>query len=191
MAFAARAARSLALVLLLGACAPSPGAEAPETELDANHVGRTRCPGSVPVAQTNLRGAAADSLEAVQGEHGLKPGFMAVIFDGTQPIVVVEAARVAEWENAMGGKRIAVAPSCVDPELLDAVMTVIPALPPPDGAVTGGYNGLNDSIELQGVASDALLAALQRLLPGMEERAAAAMAAGTLRVDEGPIPRIR
>ena len=183
-----RAASVLALACgLLGGCAMAP---APSPEPAASAVaaqGRSRCPGSVPVVSGNHKGAAADTLEQLQGTYEERPGFRAVVFDGTKAIVVVDAASLPGWLAELTPKGIAVARSCVDPALLDAVMTAIPGLTPPDGGSTAGYNGLDDTIEVGGIGTVALLAALDEIAPTLGERARGAVAAGTLRIDEDRI----
>jgi hypothetical protein len=172
---------------LLGGCAIAP---APSTESAASAVaaqGRSRCPGSVPVVLGNLKGAAADTLEQLQGTYEERLGFRAVVFDGTKAIVVVDAASLPGWIAELTPKGIAVAPSCVDPVLLDAVMATVPALTPPDGASTAGYNGLDDTIDVGGIGADALLAALDEVNPALGETARGAVQAGTLRINEAEI----
>jgi hypothetical protein len=183
-----RAAGVLALACgLLGGCAMAP---APSLEPAASAVaaqGRSRCLGSVPVVRGNLKGAAADTLEQLQGTYEERPGFRAIVFDGTKAIVVVDAASLPGWLAELTPKGIAVAPSCVDPVLLDAVMAAVPALTPPDGGSTAGYNGLDDTIEVGGIGAVALLAALDEVDPALGESARDAVAAGTLRISEARI----
>jgi hypothetical protein len=183
-----RAAGVLALACgLLGGCAMAP---APSPDPSASAVaaqGRSRCLGSVPVVRGNLKGAAADTLEQLQGTYEEWPGFRAVVFDGTKALVVVDAASLPAWIAELTPKGIAVAPSCVDPLLLDAVMAAIPALTPPDGGSTAGYNALNDTIEVHGIGADPLLAALDEVDPALGETARNAVEAGTLRINETKI----
>lgn len=183
-----RAAGVLALVCgLLGGCAT---ASAPSPEPAASAVvaqGRSRCPGSVPAVRGNLQGAAADTLEQLQGTYEERPGFRAVVFDGAKAIVVVDAASLPGWLAELTPKGIAVARSCVDPVLLDAVMAAVPELTPPDGGSTAGYNGLDDTIEVGGIGTAALLAALDEVDPALGESARDAVAAGTLRISEARI----
>lgn len=172
---------------LLGGCASAP-TRSPEPATSAVAAqGRSRCPGSVSVVRGNLKGAAADTLEQLQGTYEERPGFRAVVFDGTKAIVVVDAASLPGWLAELTPKGIAVAPSCVDPELLDAVMAAVPALAPPDGGSTAGYNALDDTIEVGGIGAVALLAALDEVAPALGERASDAVAAGTLRISEARI----
>lgn len=183
-----RAAWVLALVGgLLGGCAmaPAPSSGPPTSPFAAQ--GRSRCLGSVPVVLGNLKGAAADTLEQLQGTYEERPGFRAVVFDGTKAIVVVDAASLPAWIVELTPKGIAVAPSCVDPLLLDAVMAAVPALTPPDGGSTAGYNGLDDTIEVRGIGADPLLVALDAVDPALGETARDAVGAGTLRINEARI----
>lgn len=183
-----RVAGVLALAcFLLGGCAIAP---APSPEPAASAVaaqGRSRCPGSVPVVRENLKGAAADTLEQLQGTYEERPGFRAVVFNGTKAIVVVDAASLPGWLAELTPKGIAVARSCVDRALLDAVMAAIPALTPPDGGSTAGYNGLDDTIEVGGIGAVALLTALDEADLALGESARDAVASGTLRINEARI----
>lgn len=135
----------------------------------------------------NLKGAAADTLEQLQATYEGMPGFRAVVFDGTKAIVVVDAASMPGWLAELTPKGIAVAPSCVDPVLLDAVMAAVPALTQPDGGSTAGYNALDDTIEVRGIEAVALLAALNEVDPALGASARGAVAAGTLRINEARI----
>jgi ABC-type glycerol-3-phosphate transport system substrate-binding protein len=140
--------RALVAVALLGGllagCAATATQSSGPTASAAAPQGRSRCAGSVPVVLTNLQGAAANTLEQLQGTYEAKPGFLAVVFDGTKAVVVVEAARLPAWLADLTPNGIAVAPGCVDPALLDAVKAAVPALTPADGISSAGYNGLND-----------------------------------------------
>jgi hypothetical protein len=183
-----RAAGVLALACgLLGGCAMAPE-PSPEPTADAVAAqGRSRCPGSVPVVRGNLKGAAADTLEQLQGTYEERPGFRAVVFDGVKAIVVVDAASLPGWLAELTPKGIAVARSCVDPVLLDAVMAAVPELTPPDGGSNAGYNALDDTIEVGGIRTVALLEALDEVDPALGESARDAVAAGTLRISEARI----
>ncbi len=116
---------------------------------------------------------------------------MAVVFDGSKPIVVVEPARLPDWLIELGPKGIAVAATCIDPTLLAAVQAVLPSVRPPDGIVSGGYDALNDSIGVIGVDADTLLAAIDQQAAGMGASARAAIAAGTLRIDGNKVSGTR
>jgi hypothetical protein len=136
---------------------------------------------------TNLSGAPADALEGLQGKYGELPGFLAVVFDGTQAIVVVEAGRLAEWRNALAPSGVPVAPSCIDVELLRAVQAAVPAMANGNGIVSAGYDGLADRIDVHGVDAEMVFRALDALGAGGADAARQAIAAGTLRIDSGPI----
>jgi len=153
--------------------------------------GRTACPGSVPAVLTNLRGGSADALEELQATYASDPGFRAVVFDGAQPIVVVDAATLPDWQLRLGPLGLAVAPSCVDPELLAAVHRVVPVVAPADRTITAGYNALDDRIFVMGIDADTLIRALEEQAPGAGDAALDAIAEGTLGIDEQPIPPIR
>jgi hypothetical protein len=188
---AVRAAAGIALLgALLVGCATAPAESPGPTAIAAATQGRSRCPGSAPVALTNLQGAAADTVERLQSTYEAKPGFLAVVFDGAKATVVVEAARLPEWLAELTPKGIAVAPSCVDPILLAAVKAALPGLAP-DGMVSAGYNGLDDAIEVVGTGEDALLPALDLQQAGMGDQARAAVAAGTLRINGDKISGTR
>src|SRR3990172_11704996 len=58
--------------------------------------GRSVCPSSVPFVASNLTGRPADVLERLQGTYENDPGFLAVVFDGTEPIVIVHSSLFAE-----------------------------------------------------------------------------------------------
>ena len=77
---------------------------------------------------------------------------------------------------------IAVAPSCVDPSLLVAVLDAVPRLTPPDGISSVGYNALDDSIDVIGVNADALVNALDGKDHNVGALARIAIVEGTLRV---------
>jgi hypothetical protein len=132
---------------------------------------------------TNLRGAAADTLEQLQGTYEQDPGFLAVVFDGTKPIVIVERAALAGWQLRLAASGVAVAPSCVDPGLLAAVRAVVPTVAPPDGITSVGYNGLDDTIDVLGIDADTLVTALEKRQAGSGSAARDAIADGTLRID--------
>ncbi len=157
----------------------------------APRVGRTVCPGSVPWVATNLRGAPADALEQLQGTYEQDPGFLAVVFDGVRPIVVVERRALAAWQLRLAPRGVAVAPSCIDPGVLAAVHAVLPAVASPDRTVSAGYNGLDDAIDVLGIDADTLVAALETLQPGGGDAARDAIADGTLRIDPREVPGTR
>ena len=179
-----RAAGALALLGgLLAGCAAASGPSAGPPASAAQAQGRSRCAGSAPVALTNLQGAAADTVERLQGTYEGRLGFLAVVFDGAKPIVVVEAESLPAWLADLTPKGVSVAPSCVDPALLAAVKAAAPALTPPNGISSDGYHGLDDYIDVLGVGADALLAALDKQDPALGARARNAIASGTLRVN--------
>jgi hypothetical protein len=140
---------------------------------------------------TNLTGAPADALERLQGIYEDDPGFLAVVFDGTEPIVVVDSSMLAEWQDWLAPSGVAVAPSCIDPTLLASVHAVLPAVRPPNGGVIAGYDALNDAVMVRGVDADTLVAALEEWSPGSGSKALAAIAAGTLRIDPHGITTFR
>lgn len=196
-----RSARSPATVLLVlgllsltqAAGCGSAATTAPAATRDPaeSHVGRTVCPGSVPWVATNLRGAAADTLEQLQGTYEQDPGFLAVVFDGTKPIVIVERAALTGWQLRLAASGMAVAPSCVDPGLLAAVHEVLPTVAPADRIVSAGYNALDDTIDVLGIDADTLVAALEEFQAGSGGPARNAIAEGTLRIDPAKVSGTR
>jgi hypothetical protein len=189
--------RLLAVGIVAGALLPACALldldiEAPAGYRAVHPVGRSACPGSVPEVLTNLHGEAlVGALEELQATYQADPGFMAVVFDGEQPIIIVEAATLPEWQRRVAPLGLTVAPSCVDPELLAAVHAVLPNVVLPDGSVSAGHNALKDAIEVMGVEADTLLDALEEHAPGTRDVALDAIADGTLRIDERPLPRMR
>jgi hypothetical protein len=150
--------------------------------------GRTTCPGSVLRAETDLTGAPADALEQLQATYEDDPGFLAVVFDGTKPVVVVESARLAEWQLRLLPSGVAVARSCIDPALLAAVHAGLPLLPPVGGMVSAGYDGLDDTIFVLGVDAETLVRTVDGVSPGAGRAARDAIADGTLRIDPSRMP---
>jgi hypothetical protein len=174
------------LVALVSACgAPAPsvpdaGVEAPAV---LPRVGRSVCPGSVTQVGRDLGGAAADSLERLQGTYENDPGFLAVVWDGRRGVIVVESAQLIAWQARVAPLGIAVARSCVDPALLATVHAALPRIPVPGGGIiSAGYDGLDDAIFVLGVDTDVLVAAMDEVRPGVKPAALAAIADGTLRV---------
>jgi hypothetical protein len=133
--------------------------------------GRSQCPGAAPVAVTNLDGPAAHALEQLQTTYERQPGFLAVVFDGQEPTLVVDARLLPVWQLKLGPKGVAVAPSCIDTTVLAAVKAALPAVAPSDGVVSVGYDALSDAINIVGIDSDTLLVALARSDPAMRDRA--------------------
>jgi hypothetical protein len=169
--------------LVAGCASPVATPSATARDATAPRVGRSVCPGAVPWVATNLRGTVADELERLQGTYQEDPGFLAVVFDGTKSVLIVETARLPEWQRRLAPGGVAVARSCVNPGLLAAVHAVLPVVGPPDGIVSAGYNALDDSIDVMGVDADTLVAALDAHAAGGGSAALAAIADGTLRID--------
>ncbi|MHB8892496.1 MAG: hypothetical protein ACYC65_10685 [Candidatus Limnocylindrales bacterium] len=137
---------------------------------------------------TNLRGSAADALEQLQGTYENGPGFLGVVWDGHQGVIVVEAGQLLAWQARMGPLGIAVARSCVDPALLATVKAVLPRISEQqDGIMSAGYNVLDDAISVSGIDAEVLLAAMDEIRPGARSAALAAIADGTLRIDPAKI----
>ena len=145
--------------------------------------GRSLCLDSVREAQTNLQGQAADALEELQASNEGEPGFLAVVFDGQDLVIVVERALLNDWELRERPPGIRVAPSCVDPALLASVRHVVSGMEGVDGAIlSAGYDALDDSIFVRGVSSADLLLALDELNTQAGRTARVAIADGTLRI---------
>ena len=154
---------------------------------------RSVCQGSVASVSNNLTGAPADQVEQLQGTYENDSGFMAVVFDGSKPVVIVDQSQLSSWQTRLKPKQIAVAPSCVDPRLVDAVQAVLPSLACSinsaggNYAISAGYNGLDDGIDVRGIDSDTLISAIAKSDPAMADASRAAIAAGTLRIDPSHI----
>jgi hypothetical protein len=134
-------------------------------------------------------GAAANVLEQLQGTYENEPGFLAVVNDGAKAIVVVDARMVDEWRTRMAPHDVAVAPSCIDPRLLAAVLAALPGIDrPPNATTSAGYDALEDAIVVRGVSRDNLVNALAEAGTGMQSAAIDAIAAATLRVDPAVDP---
>jgi hypothetical protein len=162
------------------ATGPQPGDQATST---APLLGRSSCPGSVSHVGSNLVGAAADRMEQLQGDNEDVPGFMGVVHDGSDGIVVVDRRFLSEWTQRGAAKGFRVAPSCVDPRLVEAVQEVVAAMPQASGSlVSSGYDAVADSVYVMGVERDALLAALKARSVDLEAAARAALGEGTLRL---------
>jgi hypothetical protein len=176
------------LVLALGGCAasvPSPSTLSSGLPVEVLHVGRTACPGSLAqIAQAIEDDATVDLLEGLQTTYEGDPGFLAVVWDGTRAVIVVETGWLPAWQTRLGPLRIAVAPSCINPALLAAIHTALPRIAAHSGGgIMAGYNVVDDAINVMGVEPDDLLAALDEVHPDARNAAVAAIADGTLRID--------
>jgi hypothetical protein len=168
---------ALALVaLLMTGCSPS-----------SNSHGRTVCPGAVVDATGQIPADSVDVLVRLQETYENDPGFLAVVWDGRRPVIVVDRAQVQVWASRLAGEGTAVAPSCIDPTLLALVYEALPRINVP-GESGAGYDALDDAIFVTGVDTDVLLTALDAVRPGVRVAALAAIADGTLRIDpaQGP-----
>lgn len=181
-------ATTVALVALLSAACQTPAPSTAEGASDAPtavpRVGRSICPGSVPQVLRQVDGAAADTLEELQGTYQNDPGFLGVVHDGRKAVIVVESGRLLEWHARMAPLGVAVAMSCVDPGLLASVQAALPLISErEEGVMSAGYDVLDDAITVLGVDPDELVRTLDEIAPGSESAALAAIAAGTLRID--------
>jgi hypothetical protein len=148
--------------------------------------GRSVCPGAVPRVETILSGPIADTLEQLQGDYEQDAGFLAVVFDGTKPVVIVEAGRLGEWRTRLAPRGVAVAPSCIDPSLLAAVQAALLTIQRV-WIVSAGYDALDDCISVLGVDQATLVSTLEKQSPGTGSAALDAIAQGTLRINPAKI----
>lgn len=164
------------LALLMTGCGPS-----------SNSHGRTVCPGAVVGATNQIPADSVEVLVRLQETYENNPGFLAVVWDGRRPVVVVDRAQVQDWASRLAAESIAVAPSCIDPTLLALVYEALPRINV-SGEHGGGYDALDDAIFVTGVETEVLLTALDAVQPGVRVAALAAIADGTLRIDpdQGP-----
>jgi hypothetical protein len=145
------AAATVALVAALSAACGTPAPStaegvSPATTAALRVVGRSQCLGSVPQVLRQVEGAAADTLEGLQATYENDPGFLGVVHDGKQAVIVVESGRVLEWQARMAPLGVAVAVSCVDPELLAAVQAALPLISErEEGVMSAGYDSLDDA----------------------------------------------
>jgi hypothetical protein len=145
-------------------------------------LGRTVCANAVPFVLRQMGGQAADAVEAIQARFESEPGFMAVVHDGTEPIVVVDAAHFAEWRSRLAPIRVAA--SCVDPGLIAAVLLALPRIATStNGGVSGGYDALDDAILVRGVEPAELVHALSNDMQDADRVVLNAIATGALRFD--------
>lgn len=172
------------LAISLAACrgVPSPNSDDPASTGPPSLGGRSICPGSVRLVASNLQGSAADAVEQLQAALEGESGFLAVVFDGEDPVVVVERPRLDEWRLREKALDIRVAPSCVDPALLASVRQVVSDMGPPDGAILSvGYDALRDHIVVWGADEADILRALDQLGTRAGSAARAAITDGILR----------
>ena len=183
----------LVATLIAGGCGPSSTA-APasigELAVPANGVGRTVCPGSVRDATGTVPAAGVDVMERLQATYEGDPGFLAVVWDNRQPVIVVARSELAAWQAELAPLKTAVAPSCVDQTLLALVHQALPRMPN-QGVMSGGYNAVDDAIFVSGADPAALLAELEALRPGAKAAALAAIEEGTLRLSSTDSPGSR
>lgn len=170
---------------LVSACG-GPASSSPDAGASAvvPRAGRSVCPGSVEQVGNDLVGAAADALEQLQGTYEEDPGFLGVVWDGHRGVIVIESSQLLAWHARMQPLGIAVAPSCVDPEILATVQAVLPRVSEQqDGFTSAGYDALDDAITVVGVDADVLITAMEEVRPGVRPAALAAIAEGTLRIN--------
>jgi len=177
------------LAAILGGCASEPSASPNASILLAPASSRSLCPGAVAVVQTNLTGGPADALERLGATYQGDPGYLAVVFDGTKAVVIVESDALPAWQARLASSGVAVARSCVDPGLIRAVDQVMSRMAVPSGLiVSGGYDALTDAIMVVGVDQNALVAAIGQISEADRQAAIRAIADGTLRANRQAIP---
>ena len=155
--------------------------------IPSNHVGRSVCPGALP----NLTGTqlAADVDEAVrlQTTYENDAGFLAVVWDARGNVVVVDRTQLGGWQERLGPMNVAVAPSCIDSELLGLIYAALPRMHSDGGGSFGaGYDAVDDTIFVDGVSPDVVLQELDAMQPGARVAGLLAIGNGTLRIKSGP-----
>ncbi len=169
--------------------APSASLGAHQNPVTPPKVGRSACAGSVAAVAHDLARDVADRLEELQGLFESDPGFLAVVSDGREAVIVVEGDHLVAWRARLAPRGIAVAPSCVDPTLLALVERAAAAVSTQQGGTsTTGYDALDDAILVSGVDTSVLLEEMDRIKPGSAPAALAALTAGTLRIQTGKAP---
>jgi hypothetical protein len=172
---------TILMTVLVAGCGPSV-ASSPGSSTRV--VGRTSCPGAVLTAMSDLTGTAADAVEALGTSYGDQPGVLAVVYDGSKPILIVERQGFPIWSAKLAGTGVSVAPSCIDPDLLAGLQAVVPELARSGVIVSAGYDGLDDAIVVSGGDPGTVISAVENYRPGLGDRAQEAIRQGTLRVDD-------
>ena|SRR5436190_13256806 len=181
----------LLFTAVLACCTSRPAAPPSRSVSPQPATGRNVCSGAIAVAETGLTGGPADTVELLQRTYQNDPGFLAVVFDGTKAVVVVESAMLSVWQARLAPSGVAVAPSCVDPTVIHAVDQAMSTLVVPSGMIaSGGYDALADAITVLGIDQDTLIAAIGRVSDASRQAAIQALADGTLRVDPQPMPNV-
>jgi hypothetical protein len=182
----------LLIPLLIAACGSTATSTPTEPASPSSELvtleGRTICPGSLRWVGENLVGQPADVLEEVQAGFENEPGFLAVVYDGTRAVIVVDSGLLTDWQALLQATDIGVAPSCINTSLLEGVMAVLQVVRPRGGGVSAGYDALDDTIKVNGVDANTLVSALDQWSPGTGAAATAAIVNGTLRIDPRPLP---
>ena len=128
-------------------------------------------------------------LERLGTRYQADPGYLAVVFDGSKAVVIVESDMLSAWQTRLAPSGVAVARSCVDPGLIRAVDLALSKVVIPKGMIaSGGYDALADVITVAGVDQDALVAAIGQISEADRQAAIRAIADGTLRVNRQAIP---
>jgi hypothetical protein len=148
------------------------------------------CAGASDLGRAPRTEAEANALEEIQAKAENLPGFLAVLYAQSGPIVVVERPAVEAWTVALIGEQIRVSPSCVDVLLLRAVQETLSDLQlGPGQMASSAYNATEDSVTISSTLAEAdMLALIEERYPSAKE----ALANGTLRltrVREGSVTR--
>jgi len=170
------------LALLVGAALVLVGcATAASAPPGSSVVERSVCPGSLASVLTDLTGAIADRLESLGASFEGQQGFLAVVYDGRRPVVIVAPAALGSWRSRLATEDIGVAPSCVDADLLATVLVAVPRVEHPTASITSaGYDAIRDAIFVFGVGEADLVAAVDAVSPGSGPAVTAAIADRTL-----------
>ena len=183
------AATAFLLLAILWGCASGPAPSPSPSITPPPASGRSTCPGAVAVVETNLTGGPADALERLGATYQGDPGYLAVVFDGRNAVVIVESDMLPAWQARLAPGGIAVARSCVQPGLVRAVEQAMSRVVVPKGMiVSSGYDGLADAVRVSGVDQDTLVAAIGQGSEAAREAAIQAIADGTLRVNPQAMP---
>jgi hypothetical protein len=181
----------LGLHLLFGAALALQGAagvSAIPAEQDDSVVRRTSCGhGSIENAYRNLSGPIADELEKLQARFEGHPGFRAAIYDGLSTAIVVDGERMTEWDALMG-RELRIAKSCVPETLIVATMAAVTGLELGDADfATSAYDALEDAVLVATTLLPHLVSdAIGKELDGNSglESVASSVKAGTLRITQ-------
>lgn len=176
-----------AQLLVTGSANDGPVASAPgsaDQPSGAPMVGRSQCPGALPVVKLAIDEGDVDTFEAIWAWAENVPGFLAVVDDGSGPVVVVERQSLNAWIARLAGNEIRAAPSCVPAGLLEAVQAALGGIELGEGGFSSaGYDVFADAVAVSSTLTESEMLAI---LEGRVAGAAKAHASGTLRVTTLP-----